>query len=220
MKNKVLVVEDDEQIANVINLYLSKYNYDVMVASDGLVVMDIVKTFQPEIILLDLMLPYKSGDEVLKEIKTYMDIAVIVLSAKQSTQVKVDLLTLGADDYMVKPFDLSELKARIESLLRRCNHQQKTNELITYQNLVMDYELKIVKVNDKIIKLSLKEIEILHLFLSYPNKVFSKKNLYESVWNEEYAYDNDTINTHISNIRKKLDLDIIETVWGMGYKIK
>ena len=88
MKNKVLVVEDDEQIANVISLYLSKYNYDVMVASDGLVVMDIVKTFQPEIILLDLMLPYKSGDEVLKEIKTYMDIAVIVLSAKQSTQVR------------------------------------------------------------------------------------------------------------------------------------
>lgn len=220
MKNKVLIIEDEIEIANMISDYLCKNNYHSYIAMDGIAALRVSKEVKPDLIILDIMLPYKSGDEVLKEIRVFSDVPIIIVSAKESIQMKVDLFKVGADDYMVKPFDLSELLARVERNLKR--HCKVVNEqlIYSYKNITLNYDLKTVRVDDNIIKLTAKEFEILYLFMKYPSKVFSKKNLYEAVWEEVYAYDNDTINTHISNIRKKLNLDVIETIWGMGYKLK
>ena len=170
--------------------------------------------------MVDIMLPYKSGDEVLREVRKFSDAPVIILSAKESIQMKVDLLKIGADDYVVKPFDLSELLARIETNLKRYVKSFNQKIIYNYKNITLNYDLKEVLVDEDIIRLTSKEFEILYLLIKYPNKVFSKKNLYEAVWEDMYTYDNDTINTHISNIRKKINIDLIETVWGMGYKLK
>ena len=220
MNNKILIIEDDIEISNMLDSYISKNNYDTYVARDGITEVKKKKEKTPDLIVLDIMLPYKSGDEVLKEIRVFSNAPVIILSAKESVQMKVDLFKIGADDYVVKPFDLSEILARIETNLKRYVKSFSQITTYNYKNLTLNYDLKEVLVGEEVIKLTSKELEILYLFMKYPNKVFSKKNLYESVWEDAYAYDNDTINTHISNIRKKINIDLIETVWGMGYKLR
>lgn len=220
MKNKILIIEDDIEISDMLNDYLSKNNYDTSIARDGINGIKIAKENNPDLIILDIMLPYKSGDEVLREVRKFSDSPVIILSAKESIQMKVDLLKIGADDYVVKPFDLSELLARIETNLKRYVKSFNQKIIYNYKNITLNYDLKEVLVDEDIIRLTSKEFEILYLLIKYPNKVFSKKNLYEAVWEDMYTYDNDTINTHISNIRKKINIDLIETVWGMGYKLK
>lgn len=220
MKNKILIIEDDIEISDMLNDYLSKNNYDTSIARDGINGIKIAKENNPDLIILDIMLPYKSGDEVLREVRKFSDAPVIILSAKESIQMKVDLLKIGADDYVVKPFDLSELLARIETNLKRYVKSFNQKIIYNYKNIILNYDLKEVLVDEDIIRLTSKEFEILYLLIKYPNKVFSKKNLYEAVWEDMYTYDNDTINTHISNIRKKINIDLIETVWGMGYKLK
>ena len=220
MKNKILIIEDDIEISDMLNDYLSKNNYDTSIARDGINGIKIAKENNPDLIILDIMLPYKSGDEVLREVRKFSDAPVIILSAKESIQMKVDLLKIGADDYVVKPFDLSELLARIETNLKRYVKSFNQKIIYNYKNITLNYDLKEVLVDEDIIRLTSKEFEILYLLIKYPNKVFSKKNLSEAVWEDMYTYDNDTINTHISNIRKKINIDLIETVWGMGYKLK
>ena len=220
MKNKILIIEDDIEISHMLNDYLSKNNYDTSIARDGINGIKIAKENNPDLIILDIMLPYKSGDEVLREVRKFSDAPVIILSAKESIQMKVDLLKIGADDYVGKPFDLSELLARIETNLKRYVKSFNQKIIYNYKNITLNYDLKEVLVDEDIIRLTSKEFEILYLLIKYPNKVFSKKNLYEAVWEDMYTYDNDTINTHISNIRKKINIDLIETVWGMGYKLK
>lgn len=220
MNNKILIIEDDIEISDMLNDYLSKNNYDTSIARDGINGIKIAKENNPDLIILDIMLPYKSGDEVLREVRKFSDAPVIILSAKESIQMKVDLLKIGADDYVVKPFDLSELLARIETNLKRYVKSFNQKIIYNYKNITLNYDLKEVLVDEDIIRLTSKEFEILYLLIKYPNKVFSKKNLYEAVWEDMYTYDNDTINTHISNIRKKINIDLIETVWGMGYKLK
>lgn len=206
MKNKILIIEDDIEISDMLNDYLSKNNYDTSISRDGINGIKIAKENNPDLIILDIMLPYKSGDEVLREVRKFSDAPVIILSAKESIQMKVDLLKIGADDYVVKPFDLSELLARIETNLKRYVKSFNQKIIYNYKNITLNYDLKEVLVDEDIIKLTSKEFEILYLLIKYPNKVFSKKNLYEAVWEYMYTYDNDTINTHISNIRKKLIL--------------
>lgn len=220
MNNKILIIEDDIEISNMLNEYLSKNNYNTSIARDGINGIRFAKEIDPDLIILDIMLPYKSGDEVLREVRTFSNAPVIVLSAKESIQMKVDLLKIGADDYVVKPFDLSELLARIETNLKRYVKLFSQKSIYIYKNLTLNYDLKEVLLDGDLMKLTSKEFEILYLLIKYPNKVFSKKNLYEAVWDDMYTYDNDTINTHISNIRKKINIDLIETVWGMGYKLK
>ena len=220
MKNKILIIEDDIEISDMLNDYLSKNNYDTSIARDGINGIKIAKENNPDLIILDIMLPYKSGDEVLREVRKFSDAPVIILSAKESIQMKVDLLKIGADDYVVKPFDLSELLARIETNLKRYVKSFNQKIIYNYKNITLNYDLKEVLVDEDIIRLTSKEFEILYLLIKYPNKVFSKKNLYEAVWEDMYTYDNDTINTHISNIRKKINIDLIETVCWMGYKLK
>ena len=175
------------------------------------------KKFSPDLILLDLMLPALSGDGVLKRLREFTDNPVIVLSAKTMVQSKIDLLRLGADDYLTKPFDLFELLARIEAQ----THLKYKDLEIKNQSVFM---------GGSALSFTSKELAILELLMRHPKKIFSKQNLYESIWQEEYACDYDTINTHISNIRKKLKkhtqsdgaddgADYIETIWGIGYRL-
>lgn len=220
MKNRILIIEDDNEISNMIADYLGKNGYETHIAKDGIRGIKYVIEKKPDLIILDIMLPYKSGDEILREVREFSDIPIIVVSAKENVQFKVDLFKIGVDDYVVKPFDLSELLARIETNLRRYLKLTSQQTLYKHKNITLNYDLKEVFVDNNVVKLTSKEFEILYLFIKYPNKVFSKKNIYETVWKDSYAYDDDTINTHISNIRKKIDSELIETVWKMGYKLK
>lgn len=220
MKNRILIIEDDNEISNMIADYLGKNGYETHISKDGIKGIKYIIEKEPDLIILDIMLPYKSGDEILREVREFSDIPIIVVSAKENVQFKVDLFKIGVDDYVVKPFDLSELLARIETNLRRYLKITSQQTLYKYKNITLNYDLKEVFVDNNIVKLTSKEFEILYLFIKYPNKVFSKKNIYETVWKDSYAYDDDTINTHISNIRKKIDSELIETVWKMGYKLK
>lgn len=173
-------------------------------------------------VLLDLMLPYKSGDEVLKEIRKDCDIPVIVISAKDLVGTKIDLLRLGADDYITKPFDLGEVTARVISNLRRYHSKEKEKQL-KYEELLLDTEAKTLSIDGTVLNLTAKEYGIMELFLQSPSKVFSKANLYETIWGYEYLGDENVIKTHISNLRNKIkkysETEYIETVWGLGYRL-
>lgn len=208
---KILLIEDDIEICQMIKAHLEKHNYEVFYTLSGADGVNMVKKLEPLLVILDLMLPYVSGDRILSEIRAFSDVPIIVVSARELTQTKIETLKLGADDYITKPFDLDELLARIEANLKR----YKKN--IPKLNIA----IKTVNVDGEEIILTKKEYQILELLMKYPNKVFSKKNLYETIWQEPFARDNDVINTHISNLRKKLkDKEkMIETVWGLGYKI-
>ncbi|MGL6201902.1 MAG: response regulator transcription factor [Lachnospiraceae bacterium] len=225
MKTKILIIEDDKEINSFVASFLIENDYDVISAYDGLNGIKAAQKEQPDLILLDIMLPYQSGDEVLKSLREENHIPVIIVSAKSLVQTKVDLLRLGADDYITKPFALNELLARIEAVLKRTAASKKTaGQILEFGQLKMDLDKKEVLANGVPVTLTTKEFALLELLLTNPIKVFSKQNLYESVWNETYVYDNDTINTHVSNLRKKLKAasgeEFIQTVWGMGYKLK
>ncbi|MNM71573.1 Sensory transduction protein regX3 [compost metagenome] len=170
------------------------------------------------------MLPYKSGDEILKEIRTFSDVPVIIISAKDMVGTKIDLLRIGADDYITKPFDLGEVVARVESNLRRTSRQIQGSNKFTYKDLTLDDNRKQVMVNDVELELTAKEYMLLEILIKNSGKVFSKSNLYESIWKEEYLGDDNTVKIHISNLRNKLkkinpDENYIETVWGLGYRL-
>ena len=177
---------------------------------------------KPDLIILDIMLPKLNGNDVLQRLRKFTNAPVIVVSAKTMVQTKIDLLKLGADDYMTKPFDLHELLARIEANLKRTSNTSCQNDTLTYRDIEINNSLVYIK--EVLVSFTSTELKILRLLLQYPQKIFSKQNLYESIWNKTYAYDDDTINTHISHIRKKIKAitneDYIQTIWGIGYKIK
>ena len=219
---KIAIIEDDIDIRNMITKFLIHQNYEVGSALNGKEGIELCQRVMPDLIILDLMLPVLSGDNVLKQLRTFTDIPVIVVSAKTMVQSKIDLLQLGADDYMTKPFNLFELLARIEANLKR-SVPASSKEDIHLKYKEIEIENCTVYIKGTIVQFTSTELAILILLLQHSQKIFSKQNLYESIWQEEYAYDNDTINTHISNIRKKIkkftDTEYIETVWGIGYKL-
>lgn len=225
MEKKILIIEDDLEICNLLKEFLEENGYAVKTVCSGIYGMKEIRNSTFDMIVLDLMLPFKSGDEILREMRTFLDTPVIVVSAKDTVHTKVDLLRLGADDYVTKPFDLNELLARIESNLRRCSTNESLEKsILTYKDIILNTEQKKVTVGGTVLVLTLKEYEILLLLLKHPQKVFSKANLFESVWNEEYFSEDNTLNVHISNIRSKLksgnaNEEYIETIWGMGYKL-
>ncbi len=220
---KIAIIEDDNDIRDLVTKFLINHDYEVYSAPNGMEGIDLCRRLLPDLIILDLMLPRLSGDCVIRQLRTFTDIPVIVVSAKTMVQSKIALLRLGADDYVTKPFNLFELLARIEANLKRSpSALQKTDIHLKYQDI--EIENCNVFIKGAAVQFTSTELSILILLLQYPQKIFSKQNLYESIWQEEYAYENDTINTHISNIRKKIkkhtDTDYIETVWGIGYKLK
>lgn len=224
--SKILIAEDDKEINRLMGEFLSEQGYTCLSVTNGLDAVRAVRTESPDMMLLDLMLPLKSGDSVLNEIRTFTQMPVIVVSAKDTVQNKIELMRLGADDYITKPFDLDELLVRIEAVLRRCRIEEKEEEkFLTFKNITIDTVSKKITVNGKEIILSSKEYGILEVLLQNQDKLFSKANLYESVWNEKYMNDDNIMKVHMSNIRSRLkeadpDTEYIETVWGMGYRLK
>ena len=225
---KILIVEDDKEINRLICEYLSSQGYETLSALNGLDAVRIVRERSGlSLIILDLMLPFQSGDMVLEKIREFSDIPVIVVSAKSDTRSKIDLMRMGADDYVTKPFDLDELLVRAEAVLRRYEgNVGKTEEasMLTYKNLTLDISAGIATVCGKALSLTGKEFAILELMLKNPTKLWSKANLFESVWGENFITDDNTVKVHMSNIRSKLkkldpDNEYIETVWGMGYRL-
>lgn len=225
MQQRILIIEDDLEICNLLKEFLLESGYEIKISNTGIDGMRVLKTSAFDLVILDLMLPFKSGDEILRELRSFSNIPVIILSANGMVHTKVELLRLGADDYVSKPFDLNEILARIESNLRRCSKDTKVKtSVLTYKDITLNEEEKKVIVNGNKLVLTSKEYGILLLMLSHPQKVFSKANLFESIWNEEYFSEDNTLNVHISNIRNKLKSanpkeEYIETIWGMGYKL-
>lgn len=219
---RILIIEDEKDVNQLLAQTLREEGYETASAYDGADGIRMARQEHFDMVMLDLMLPYKSGDEVLREIRRESDVPVIVISAKDMVRTKIDLLTLGADDYITKPFDLGEVAARVGSNLRRYAKTVE-KEPISYKEMVLDTEAKTVTINGICVDLTAKEYQMLELFMRYPNKVFSKSNLYETIWGEEYLGDDNVIKTHISNLRNKIkansEEEYIETVWGLGYRL-
>ncbi|WMM23299.1 response regulator transcription factor [Tissierella sp. MB52-C2] len=224
MKN-ILIIEDDKEINGLLCKTLQNNGYGIVSALTGIEGLEHLKKERFDMVLLDLMLPYKSGDTILHELRKFTDIPVIVISAKDLIQTKIDLLRLGADDYITKPFDIDEVIARIEANLRRRHfNKSEANQIIVYKDIMMDVQSKQVIINGKDVMFTATEFKIMELLLSHPQKVFSKANLFESIWEEEYTVDDNTLNVHISRLRHKLkeansDMEYIETLWGLGYRL-
>lgn len=220
----ILIVEDNKDVNLMLAEALIDAGYAVKSVYTGIDGINGIKDHAYDLILLDIMLPYKSGDEILKEMRKFSEIPVIVISAKDMVGTKIDLLKLGADDYITKPFDLGEVVARVESNLRRSHKKIQENKVFQYKDIVLDDSTKHVSVNGIEIELTAKEYMILELMLKHGGKVFTKANLYESVWQDEYIGDDNAVKTHISNLRSKLkkvnpNEAYIETVWGLGYRL-
>lgn len=187
MANIILVVEDDKEINNLLCKALQNQGYTAKAAFTGTQGLELLKNEHFDM-LVDIMLPYKYGDELLQELRSFSAIPVLVISAKETTQTKIDLLRLGADDYITKPFDIDEVIARIEANLRRnLPNAALSSNVLTYKDIRLDLSSKQIRVNGQEITLTATEMKILELFLSQPQKVFSKANLFESIWNEEYT---------------------------------
>ena len=222
----ILIVEDDKEINNLIGDALRKENFNVVQALDG---RDALEKYNHncQLVILDLMIPYIDGVEVLRKIREKSTLPVIILSAKDEEADKVIGLSMGADDYIIKPFSVRELLARVKAQLRRSgdyNNSEVENSILQYDRLKLDtLNYKIFK-NDQELSLTKKEFELLKLFLSNPNRVFTKAQIFNSVWENEYLNDDNTVMVHIKRLRNKIEDNsnipkYIMTVWGIGYKL-
>lgn len=222
--DKILIIEDNKDVNLLLAETLTKEGYLVESAFDGIAGKKALKTEEIDLVLLDIMLPYISGDEILKELRIGSDVPVIILSAKDMIGTKIDLLKLGADDYITKPFDLGEVAARVATQLRRTHKQEKTQAVMNYKDMTLDSNTKRIIVNGEELDFTAKEYYILELLLQNRGRVFSKSDIYETIWKEEYLGDDNAVKTHMSNLRNKLkkaspSQDYIETVWGLGYRL-
>jgi hypothetical protein len=228
-KEEILVVEDDIDINNLIKKTLEKSGYSVTQAFSGSEALLRLDINEFDIILLDLMLPGLCGEELIKNIRTKKELPIIVISAKSSLEDKVNVLNIGADDYITKPFQYEEIIARVNSQLRRykkslVQEEEKEDTVFKFRNLILKVESREVIVKEKNIDLTGHEFEILSILVENPDKVFSREMLYEKVWKNGYYGEDNSINVHISNIRKKIkeiipDEEYIKTVWGIGFKM-
>ena len=222
---KILVVDDDQNICELLRLYLTKEGYQVTLASDGEDALAKYAQAKPDMVLLDVMMPRLDGWEVCRRIRKQGDTPVIMLTAKGETFDKVLGLELGADDYVVKPFDSIEVVARIKAVLRRCNPEESGKDgVIQFENLSLDMSRYELKVKGKVVEAPPKELELLAYLAGHPNRVFTRDQLLDEVWGFEYYGDSRTIDVHIKRLREKLegasDQWSLKTVWGVGYKFE
>lgn len=226
-KPKILIVDDDNNIAELISLYLMKECYDTRIENDGESALKTFSSWQPNLILLDLMLPGIDGYQVCREIRHTSDVPIIMLSAKGETFDKVLGLELGADDYMIKPFDSKELVARVRAVLRRFQVKQpavSSNEkCVTYPDLIINLTNYAVTYMGHQVDMPPKELELLYFLASSPNQVFTREQLLDHIWGYEYIGDTRTVDVHIKRLREKIKDNphwAIATVWGIGYKFE
>lgn len=235
-KQRILIVDDDSSIAELISLYLTKECYDTKMVSDGEEALRVFQTYNPNLVILDLMLPGIDGYEVCRKLRIFSSVPIIMLSAKGETFDKVLGLELGADDYMIKPFDSKELVARVKAVLRRYNQapQQsfsktenddilRTGNYIEYKDLIINLTNYSVFYKGRAVEMPPKELELLYFLASSPNQVFTREQLLDHIWGYEFAGDSRTVDVHIKRLREKLagtDSWEISTVWGVGYKFR
>ena len=224
---KILIVDDDNNIAELISLYLTKECFETKIVNDGELALKEFQTFRPNLILLDLMLPGIDGYQVCREIRHTSDVPIIMLSAKGEVFDKVLGLELGADDYIIKPFETKELVARVKAVLRRYHLPQTTvapsenARCVTYPDLIVNLDNYSVTYDKKAVEMPPKELELLYFLASAPNQVFTREQLLDNIWGYDYIGDTRTVDVHIKRIREKIkdhDKWSIETVWGIGYK--
>lgn len=223
----ILVVEDDADINNLLFRVLSNEGYNVRCAYSGSEAKMCVEQYDFQLVVLDLMLPGISGETLLEEIRKIKTMPIMVISAKAGQDTKIDVLKLGADDFVAKPFDVKEVTARVEAQLRRYmvfSGSKEQKEILTHKALSLNKKTMEVEANGQQIQVTAREYAILELLLSNPSKVFTKANLFRHAWQDEYLGDDNTINVHMSNLRSKIhkadpDNEYIKTVWGIGFKL-
>lgn len=227
--SEILVVEDENDINKLLCTMLENEGLLARGAFSGSEALMCVQQKNWDMILLDLMIPGISGEEAILSIREITKAPIIVISAKTSKETKLELLEKGADDFVCKPFDPDELIARVNCNLRRYldfnGDNMDKNKILSYKNIDLNRESKEVRVGQNVVILTAREFSILELLLSNPKKVYSKSNIFESVWNEDFLGDDNTVNVHMSRLRKKLSVynnheDYIETIWGMGYRLR
>ena len=226
MAISVLIVEDDPNIRELLQLYLEKDGYAVTLATDGGQGLEKFRTIQPDLVLLDVMMPVMDGWAVCKAIRAEGNTPVIMLTAKGETDDKVMGLKAGADDYVTKPFEMKELLARIEAVLRRSDHgaEEKQTRRLTFEKLTIDMDAFELTVAGKKVDTPPKEMELLFYLASSPNRVYTRNQLLDEVWGFDYFGDSRTVDVHVKRLREKLegvsDAWNLKTVWGVGYKFE
>jgi len=224
-KIKVLIVDDDAHISELIALYLAKEGYDTKEVHNGAVAVSEFSTFAPHLVLLDLMLPGADGYQICRELRKISAVPIIMLTAKSETFDKVLGLELGADDYIVKPFDAKELVARVKAVLRRYERTDtEPAKHVVYPNLAINQSTYIVTYHNEELELPPKEFELLLFLAQHPNQVFTREKLLDKIWGYEFMGDTRTVDVHVKRVREKLKYDddnwSIKTVWGVGYKFE
>ena len=225
MTKKMLIAEDDSNIAVLLRLYMEKEGLEVAIVSDGGEALRMYRTLRPHIILLDVMMPVMDGWQVCNEIRKESDVPIIMLTARGETNDKVAGLDSGADDYIVKPFEMREVIARVNAVMRRTMAVEPTDgKSVSFDNLFINLDNYQLYLCGKLVDVPPKEIELLYFLASNPHKVFTREQLLDHVWGFEYTGDTRTVDVHIKRLREKLDgvsnKWMLKTVWGVGYKFE
>lgn len=223
--NKILIADDDENIVRLIRMYFEKEGFTAVTANNGAKAVELFKSEAPSIVILDVMMPEMDGWQVCREIRRVSNIPIIMLTAKGETFDKVLGLELGADDYMVKPFEAKELIARVKAVLRRSETKETAAQKeIVFTGLTINLSNYELKINGQITEIPPKELELLYFLASNPNRVFTREQLLEEVWGFDYFGDSRTVDVHIKRLREKLEgVNAnwqLKTVWGVGYKFE
>ncbi|MBE6925762.1 MAG: response regulator transcription factor [Ruminococcaceae bacterium] len=224
MATTILLIEDDRNISELLQLYLEKEGYSVNTAYDGRQGLELFRTVQPDLILLDVMMPVMNGWDTCRAIRAESQVPIIMLTAKSETDDKVLGLKTGADDYITKPFEMREVLARIEAILRRTiSHPKNTNRLV-FDRLIIDMDAFELIIDGKKVDAPPKEMELLHYLASTPNRVYTRNQLLDEVWGFDYFGDSRTVDVHVKRLREKLENVSekwsLKTVWGVGYKFE
>ena len=226
MKTKILMIDDDSNICESVKLYLEHEGYDVKTANDGIQGVEVFNIYDPDIVLLDIMMPKKDGWQVCREIREISDVPIMMITAKGEVFDKVLSLELGADDYLIKPFDMRELSAKTKAILRRCqaSGDKASDETLHFDNLEISRQKYELKLCGKTVDVPPKELDLLYFLASNANHVFTRDQLLDKVWGFDYLGDSRTVDVHVKRLREKLDGVSSEwnlkTVWGVGYKFE
>ena len=226
MQYKILIVDDDENICELLNLYLKKDGFDTVLAYNGMQAVEYAEKFNPDLILLDIMMPKLDGWQVCREIRKKSEVPIIMLTAKGETFDKILGLELGADDYITKPFDTKEVIARIKAVLRRTSDKENQSDIkeVRFEKLIINLTNYELTVDGERIDTPPTELELLYHLASNPNRVYTRDQLLDEVWGFDYYGDSRTVDVHVKRLREKLE-DVsqewsLKTVWGVGYKFE
>lgn len=223
-KKTILVVDDEENVSGLLKLYLEADGFIVKIAEDGLKALELARKINPDLIILDIMLPYKDGWQVAQELRKDMDTPIIMLSAKGDESDKILGLNLGGDDYVTKPFSPGEISARVKAILRRTKTEVQEINVIRFPELIIDFSRYEISVDGVKIVTTPKEVELMWFLANNPGVVFTRERLLDKVWGYDYLGDSRTVDTHVKRLRRKIEkgqaYTYLQTVWGVGYKFE